>query len=559
MSDSVSKLNQQENGTPFVEGIPNPPNVGYFDQNKANTDNSASSLKVLLANNCSINMNKLMTSKEDADDYYNNIIRGDITENCGTSTVSSKNQAKLLGDVTVVLETYGSNEGKQRIANHMNYLLCQLASARNRVYDSSKFDIFNSSLSVKEIFNKFANIKTVMMLIFLLSIYFLIQGFFSSFDVASNMVNLIEENSSKSIIYYVSLAAGIAIPVLILCYFFVKKVCGYLEDIEKYDITNDINGKKEKIPSGFKGLDYSVLFLFMVLIYGFVFVLFSVTKESLGPLMYIITIGFIFFIISVFLYLFYTYIPFFATADTNNVNKDDLDLKLYIDYQYDPSNISSNQKQIQKVQTVFAYTAILIFVFFVIYIIYSKFQKDNKGMVKDIFSGFFGASAILIIPIIWVLNFILATKYFYIYPIILLGFRFLRYIFMAVLYGQYSYAQEYGTEGVLAGDYYSDDLKEQLEDFSNYSPSYNLLGMDVIKTLLNIFGYENIFSKSYVNNNKHNNLAANRYVIPGLFSYLAKDKDENEDKTSNKLKIQFSIFSITIFVTYILLFKVYKV
>ena len=37
-----------------------------------------------------------MTSKEDADDYYNNIIRGDITENCGTSTVSSQNQAKLL-------------------------------------------------------------------------------------------------------------------------------------------------------------------------------------------------------------------------------------------------------------------------------------------------------------------------------------------------------------------------------------------------------------------------------------------------------------------------------
>ena len=106
---------------------------------------------------------------------------------------------------------------------------------------------------------------------------------------------------------------------------------------------------------------------------------------------------------------------------------------------------------------------------------------------------------------------------------------------MAILYSQYSYAQEYGTEGLMAGDYFSDDLKEQLEDFSNYSPSYNLVGMDIIKTLLNVLGYENIFSKSFVNNNKHNNLAGNKYVISGLFSYLGKDKD---DESTEKIKIQ---------------------
>ena len=551
MSESVSNLNQDGNN-PFVPGIPNPPNIGYFDKYKSNTDNSASSLKTLLSNNCSIDMNNLMTSKEDANVYYDNIIKGDISETCGTSNVSSKNQQKILNDVT----NQCKNGGEQKIANHLNYLLCQLASTRNRVYDSSSFDLFNNSMSVKEIFDKFANIKTVMYLVFLLSIYFLIQGFFSSFDVAANMVNLIEENSSKNIIYYVSLGFGIAIPLLILCYFFIGQVCGYLEDIEKYNITDDINGKKETIPSGFKGLDYTVLFLFLFLIYGFVFVLFSVSKSSLGSTLYITVICAIFFVISIFLYLFYAYIPFFATANPKNINKNELDLKLFIDQQYEPSKITTNQSQIQKVQKVFGYTVIAIFVFFIIYIAMSKFMKDRKDTTKDILSGFFGASAILIIPIVWVINFILATKYFYIYPIILLGFRFLRYFGMAILYSQYSYAQEYGTEGLMAGDYFSDDLKEQLEDFSNYSPSYNLVGMDIIKTLLNVLGYENIFSKSFVNNNKHNNLAGNKYVISGLFSYLGKDKD---DESTEKIKIQGVMAILTGLVTWILLSKIYKV
>ena len=550
MSESVSKLNQDGNN-PFVEGMPNPPNIGYFDKNKSNTDNSASSLKTLLANNCSIDMNKLMTPGN-PDLYYDNIIKGNISETCGTTTVSSKNQLQILNDVTDQCK----NGGEKKIANQINYLLCQLASSRNRVYDSSSFDLFNNSMSVKEIFDKFANIKTVMYLVFLLSIYFLIQGFFSSFDVAANMVNLIEENSSKNIIYYVSLGFGIAIPLLILCYFFIGQVCGYLEDTEKYNITDDIHGKKETIPSGFKGLDYSVLFLFLFLIYGFVFVLFSVSKSSLGPTLYITVIGAIFFVISIFLYLFYAYIPFFATANPKNINKNELDLKLYIDQQYDPSKITTNQTQIQKIQKVFGYTVIAIFVFFVAYVVLSKFMQDRKDTIKDVISGFFGASAILIIPIIWVINYILATKYFYIYPIVLLGFRFLRYLGMAILYSQYSYAQEYGTEGLMAGDYFSDDLKEQLEDFSNYSPSYNLVGMDIIKTLLNVLGYENIFSKSYVNNNKHNNLAGNKYVISGLFSYIGKDKD---DDSSEKIKIQGLMTILTIVVTWILLSKVYKV
>ena len=125
--------------------------------------------------------------------------------------------------------------GIEKISNHIKFLACQLAFARNRTYNSADFDVFNSSMSVKDVFDKFANIKIVMYLIFILSIYFLVQGFFSSIDVAGNMMNLVEENASKNVAYYISLGFGIAVPVLILCIMFVKQVCGSLESTEKWN------------------------------------------------------------------------------------------------------------------------------------------------------------------------------------------------------------------------------------------------------------------------------------------------------------------------------------
>ena len=208
--------------------------------------------------------------------------------------------------------------------------------------------------------------------------------------------------------------------------------------MEKYNITDDFFGKKETVSSGFKGLDYSVLMIFLFLIYGLVVSLFVVNKSGLGGTMHMIVVSSIFFIISIFLYIFYNFIPFFATANIKNYSKDDIDLKLYVDKngtEY-PGKVESNQLQVQKLQKVFLQASVVILVFFIVYIFASKKMQDSKGFMKDAVMGFFGASAILLIPIFWVANFILSTKYFYIYPLIILGARFVRYIGMALIYGQ---------------------------------------------------------------------------------------------------------------------------
>lgn len=518
-----------------VKGIPNLPPIGYYNKNNlhSSNENNASTIKTNLEMKCS-NIGEGLFKDKDA--IYNSII-SDNNINIDTQIDQKIN-----------------NNDKKSIKNQINYLACQLASARSRIYNSSNFDITSGAMGIKQIFDKFSNISWIMVLVFCLSMYFLIQGFFSSFDVTSNLFNVINKNSNNTLVYYISLFLGISLPVIILSYLFINTVCGKLtKSEEKFNITKDPEGIKDKLNENNVNLDYGMLLLLTFVIYAFVFMLFTFKIEKFGSTLYTIFISSCLFIISLLLYLFYDFIPFFSTADKKNLESKEKDLKFYVDNQDDTSKIKTNQNQNKKIQQVFLYVVLVIFIFFLIFMYFSKSLEDKESSMKDILNGIFGASAILIIPIIWVFNFVLATKYFYIYPLIILGFRFLRYVGMGILYMNYNKSKNQNSDFI---DNFSDGLKEQLEDFDNYSPSYNLVGIDIIKSLLNVMGYENIFSKNYINNNRSNNLASNRYIIPGIFAGLFGSEQIN---SKNKLVIQSIIFVLTIVISYILLNWVYKI
>ena len=518
-----------------VKGIPDLPPIGYYNKNNlhSSNENSASTIKTNLEMKCS-NIGKGLFN--DKDDIYNSIIT-DKNINLG-SQIRNKCQ----------------NNETEKIKNQMNYLACQLASARSRIYNSSNFDITSGAMGVKQIFNKFGNITWIMILVFCLSIYFLIQGFFSSFDVTANLFNVINKNSNNTLVYYISLFLGISLPVIILSYLFIDSVCGNITNSEeKFNITKDPEGIKNKLRDSHKNLDYGMLLLLTFVIYAFVFMLFTFKVEKFGSTLYTIFVSSCLFIISILIYLFYDFIPFFSSADKEDLESKEKKLKLYVDDQDDTSKITTNQNQDKKIKKVFSYVVLFIFVFFLAFMYLSKKLEDKESMFKDILNGVFGASAILIVPIIWVINFILATQYFYIYPLIILGFRFLRYVGMGILFMNYNKGKNQNSNFI---DQFSDSLKEQLDDFDNYSPSYNLVGIDVIKSLLNVMGYENIFSKNYINNNRSNNLSSNRYIIPGIFAGLFGSEQVNGSK---KIVIQSVIFILTIVISYILLNCVYKI
>ena len=72
--------------------------------------------------------------------------------------------------------------------------------------------------------------------------------------------------------------------------------------------------------------------------------------------------------------------------------------------------------------------------------------------------------------------------------------------------------------------YYSDDLTKTLKNFENYSPPWGLFGIEELKILLGIFGYENIYSKSVIGeNNSSYNISDNKFVSSGLLYFFVEN------------------------------------
>ena len=62
-------------------------------------------------------------------------------------------------------------------------------------------------------------------------------------------------------------------------------------------------------------------------------------------------------------------------------------------------------------------------------------------------------------------------------------------------------------------DSFSDDLVDQLENFKNYSPSWGLIGIDELKLLLNVLGYQNDFSKLIIPENNDGKTAIDLLLL----------------------------------------------
>jgi hypothetical protein len=435
----------------------------------------------------------------------------------------------------------------QKCKDHIQYLACQLAEARTRIYDSNTFQKNSGDMSISEIFKTFSNLKPYLIIVFFLTIFLFINGIFGSMDVVGNVFNVIEKNSSMTLTYWMGLLIGLAIPVILLCIFYSKIVCGSLKDLEKYNITKNPRGDKEIIEAPLRNLDITMIVLFIFVIYCFTAILFTVKRDSVGDTLYTAIVGSVMLVLAVFFYLMYAYIPFFSTAGTDD--KTPRELKLFIDQQEDTSDITTNQHQDDKIKKTFIITFIIIFIFAIIFFIIGKYDMANTILPKfiiDFFSGLFGSSAILVIPAIWVLNFILAIKYFYIYPIILIIFRFIRYVAMLLLYLM-------SEKFVNIKDSFSDELIYQLDNFKNYSPTWGLIGVDVIKGLLNTMGYDNIFSKMITDNNNDNkNISQNKYISSGLLKFFI---------SSNMSGMIFSgvVFAISIIISIIILYGIAKI
>lgn len=544
-----------------VKDTPTLPDIGYYDNNNRSVDTDSTNpnfytydtLTKNLTASCKITNTEpgIYKSNDPLINKYLPKIDGKYPTDLNIPFYLAKTGVldnSLSGAVEIACK-----DNKTALTNQIKYLTCQLENVRNRVYNSEDFKLNGGNLSIQSIFKKFGNLKIFLVIIFLVTMYLVISGFFGSMDIASNVFSIIEKNSEFTYSYWIGLLLGLALPILILCLIYTKIVCKNLNDLEQYEIYNEAvetednpYGVKKEISSDLKKFDFLTLILFILLIYAFVAVLFTIKKSAFSNVIYTSIIGTILFIIAIFIYIMYAYIPFFNTTDGNQMMKhQSRPLQLFIEQQTDVSNIISNQHEDSKVRKAFFMTAVVVFIFASIFFI----MKSSNSFVN----GLFGSSAILIMPILWVFNFFLAIQYFYIFPIILIVFRFIRYILMSIIY-------ILSEKSSSMKDSFSDDLVDQLENFKNYSPSWGLIGIDELKLLLNVFGYENDFSKSIISeNNDGKNISENKFVSSGALGFIFQMIANKENTNINGMIYSGVIMVLTILISIIILIGVAKV
>jgi hypothetical protein len=547
-----------------IPGGPNLPNIGYYSKSKVddnsdiNSPNSYSynTLKTNLTNTCTNTSNgKNINSVTGIyNDPKNDTIKKYLPEGIPSLDIPFylaksgvlMDQTNISTNLPNKVKEYcnSTTQNVQPIIDQIQYLTCQLEKERNREYDPSSFDMITSGQSIKDIFKKHSKLKPFLIVIFIITIYLLVSGFFASMDLTTNIFEIITNSSELNYQYWIGLLLGIIIPIIVLCVVYSKIVCKNLSDLEKFEITNNAYGIKNPIPSDLKKFDFMTLILFIFLIYAFIAVLFTIKKSFFGIYIYTALIGTILFIIALFLYVLYAFVPFFNTTDDKDMlNNQHQPLRLFIDQQTNESPITTNQYENAKIKYAFMITFVIILF---LTILFFMLNTKNKFI-----SGFLSSSAILSIPLLWVFNFVIGINYFYIYPIILVIMRFIRYIIMSLLY-------IVSEKSDSLKDKFSDDLIDQLNNFKNFSPTWGLIGVDELKLMLNVFGYENLFSKIIIpEDDEGKNISQNRFVSTGFLNYIINFIAKKE---TNMKGIIYSILLlfITILITFVTLYNVNK-
>lgn len=501
------------NSSPFTNNlnsnVPSLPNIHYYNKvAPPKSSNNEENFINTMNTQCPIGSGGCLNGG-DCDKFTN-----DLYNNSYGTDSDNKPINTLLDDIK---NSIGTTPNTQQIANQIQYLTCQVARARARNYDSDKLNVSQSAISLKEVFNKFSNLKPYLIIIFFVTIYLLIYGFFSSLDVC---IRILISINDISLSYWLGLLCGLIVPIIILTINFKDVLCSKVVGEDKYDITTNATGTPVSVSSESKTLDYSMITIFIVLIFAFTALLFILKKDVLGDKVYYALVSSIFVIISVFIYLFYSMTPYFVSANQKNIlNRKEEPIKIFVDNQQEVSEITSNKDINSKVNTLYISVVLVIFIFAILFFVVRRKKVDYSFV-----NGLFGAGALLILPILWVFNYTIGIRYFYIYPVFIIIMRFIRYAGMVLLYMMTERNDE-------LKDNFSDNLLEELDDIKNYSPSWSLIGVDLLKTVMNMNGFNNELSEKVVNNNNSKkNISSDKYFSSLIFLRLILSDNFSENK-----------------------------
>lgn len=469
--------------------------------------------------------------------------KGTNTEHIYTKIDSSNESFPII---TLQVNTTASTS--TNVNNQEQFNACQTVMSRNRLYDVANLLTSNLFFGVKDLFLKLKSIKILLSLILLITVYLLVQGTFSSADIAFKIASLVSNRSYPSYTFIIGIILGIGVPALISIFLSRKQIQKTNIKYGKYDITNDPYGKEVPKSTGQEKSDTALVAIMLGLAYTFIFIIYFMMKDkNNSPIIKICVSAIFYILLTCILFLLFYWAPIVSLA---NDEEDDRafgisrPLKVWTkgDDNKDISSIISNKYIDRYLRRYFAIYAIIALAITIIYLAQSNNQQ--KGIASSFIEGIMASCAIIALPILWIFNWYTGITLFIGYPMILMIARYFRYPLYYLLRQMYLNSPKLQSE--------CSKLKQEFDHPESYTAPWDLMGITLFKYFIKFNCGRALYSDLFVDyRDGYRDISGNAYVTGHIFRIMMKDKNGPFDYYHHSL-----VFLITIIVFLFLIFGV---
>ncbi len=390
------------------------------------------------------------------------------------------------------------------------YNACQTVLSRTRMYDVSKLVQGGAFYGLEDIFKQLKSLRMILLVVLLLSIYFLVQGTLGSADLGFNIANFISSRSSPSTSFLMGAFIGILVPAILSAYMAKEQIKKTNDRFGTIDVSNTPYGEKVQTDKKQESNDITLVIALIVIAYICVMIIYNTMRsKSTSPLIKIATCAIIFLILTVVLFLLFYWAPIVSYANDESVDRAytiNRPLKVWLkgDDMYDVSSVTSNAYVDRYLRRYFAIYALVALSVTILYL--CKSNKPIMGFGGGALEGLMASCAIVALPILWIFNWFIGIKFFIGYPMVLMMFRFMRYPLYTMLRWYYLGNPELQSK--------LPQMRGEFEKPESYTAPWDLIGITIFKYILKFNGNKALYSELFVDpRDGVKDISGNSYVI----------------------------------------------
>jgi hypothetical protein len=419
----------------------------------------------------------------------------------------------------------------RKVANNEQalYNACQLAVTQSREYSIKNLIGSQFQYSITDIFKSFPNQSLILIFMLFISVYLLVSGTFASGDVGYGIAYIISARSNtNSVFYWIGLLLGLFVPAGILVAYVTHLISENYKRLlptNVKNVTEDPYGedlKKDELKSG-RITDIGLITLLIFLIYVVIFfVYFVATHKTLSKESRMVSVFILFLILSAMVYVLY-YIAPILSSEGGDVKMMKDDFRVYATPQSGSNaTVMTNLFVESSIRKTFLYYAIFAIVMTGIYLRSTKTSISSIDIIGAFKEGVLSSFAILVLPIIWVVNWMIGVNYFVIYPFVIMMVRYARYF----LYYFFRNAYLADPEARRLHPH----MKEEFDHPESYQAPWDLMGVTLMKYMMKKNGTSGEISEMVVDDRDGmKNVAGNSYVTGHFLRLMMRSPTSNTE------------------------------